>query len=122
MNCAACGHTNPERAKFCLECGTPFASRCASCGVELPAAAKFCLECGTPTSAAPRSASPPAAPRTDTRKVVTIVFADLVGSTALHERLERRVRAALHGVVLRRDARRGRVARRHRHAAARATA
>ena len=46
MNCASCGHTNPERAKFCLECGAPIAARCASCGTELPLAAKFCLECG----------------------------------------------------------------------------
>jgi class 3 adenylate cyclase/tetratricopeptide (TPR) repeat protein len=46
MNCARCGHTNPERAKFCLECGAPIAARCASCGTELPPAAKFCLECG----------------------------------------------------------------------------
>ncbi|MCX5739720.1 MAG: zinc ribbon domain-containing protein, partial [Proteobacteria bacterium] len=87
MNCAACGHTNPERAKFCLECGTPFASRCASCGIELPPAAKFCLECGTRTAPA-ASAPTPSPPNADTRKVVTIVFADLVGSTALHERLE----------------------------------
>ena len=89
MNCAACGHTNPERAKFCLECGTPFAVRCASCGLELPLAAKFCLECGTATAGAPsKPTSPAAADAADMRKVVTIVFADLVGSTALHERLE----------------------------------
>jgi hypothetical protein len=46
MNCTACGHTNPERVKFCLECGTPVAARCASCGCDLPQAAKFCGECG----------------------------------------------------------------------------
>lgn len=91
MNCAACGHTNPERAKFCLECGAPFAARCASCGIDLPPAAKFCLECGTPTAgSAAKSTLPPAAAAepADSRKIVTIVFADLVGSTALHERLE----------------------------------
>ena len=36
MNCAKCGCENPERAKFCLECGAAFAARCASCGTELP--------------------------------------------------------------------------------------
>ena len=46
MTCARCGHTTPERATFCLECGAPIAARCASCGTELPPAAKFCLECG----------------------------------------------------------------------------
>ncbi len=35
MKCSTCGHTNPERVKFCLECGTPVAVRCASCGTEL---------------------------------------------------------------------------------------
>jgi len=43
---------NPERTKFCLECGAPAAVRCASCGIDLPPAAKFCGECGTPTAPA----------------------------------------------------------------------
>jgi class 3 adenylate cyclase/tetratricopeptide (TPR) repeat protein len=69
MRCAACGHDNPERAKFCLECGVRFAATCAQCGTELPTGAKFCLECGTRVgvaahaAAAPdRAAAPPAAP------------------------------------------------------------
>ena len=49
MNCGACGHENPERAKFCLECGSGFALRCGGCATELPAGAKFCLECGVAT-------------------------------------------------------------------------
>jgi len=89
MNCATCGQANPERAKFCLECGAPVAARCASCGTELPPAAKFCLECGTRTAAAPPAPSPPPATRGGSaRKVVSIVFADLAGSTALQERLD----------------------------------
>ena len=47
MNCPSCGYDNPDRAKFCLECGDRFAARCRSCGTDLPAGAKFCLECGT---------------------------------------------------------------------------
>ena len=86
MTCSACGHANPERAKFCLECGAPVAARCASCATELPPAAKFCLECGTKVGDRPAAASPP--PDAGARKIVTIVFADLVGSTALHERLD----------------------------------
>jgi class 3 adenylate cyclase/tetratricopeptide (TPR) repeat protein len=46
MICSACHHENPERAKFCLECGARFAPSCPQCGTELPAGAKFCLECG----------------------------------------------------------------------------
>ena len=93
MTCLGCGHANPERAKFCLECGTAFAARCPSCGTELPAAAKFCLECGTPvpgTKGLATASSPPPNPSQPSaaRKVVTILFADLAGSTALQERLD----------------------------------
>ena len=102
MTCAGCGHANPDQAKFCLECGAALGVRCAQCGTELPPAAKFCLECGARTAAAP-----PPAREGGARKVVSIVFADLVGSTALHERLDaesarrlmERYYAALRGAV-----------------------
>jgi class 3 adenylate cyclase/tetratricopeptide (TPR) repeat protein len=44
---------------------------CRSCGAELTPAARFCASCGAPVSAG-----------SDERKVVTVLFADLVGSTA----------------------------------------
>ncbi|MFH8515190.1 adenylate/guanylate cyclase domain-containing protein [Streptomyces gelaticus] len=50
---------------------------CTSCRHELPAAARFCPSCGTPCP------SPAAAAPEDERKLVTAVFCDLVGSTAL---------------------------------------
>jgi class 3 adenylate cyclase len=53
---------------------------CPSCRTENPGAAKFCLECG---AALVRAAS-----GGDERKLVTIVFADVAGSTALSERLD----------------------------------
>ena len=43
---------------------------------------RFCGACGSSLT------SPPAAEKAQARKVVTIVFADLIGSTALHERLD----------------------------------
>src|ERR671910_3504029 len=46
---------------------------CRSCGADLPAAARFCASCGTPVSAALAR---------DERKVVSVLFADIVGSTA----------------------------------------
>ena len=61
MRCAACRHENPERAKFCLECGARLAASCPQCGTELPAGAKFCLECGHRVAAPPEAAAPPAA-------------------------------------------------------------
>ena len=47
MKCASCQHDNPDRARFCLECGVAFTLQCLSCNSELPPNAKFCLECGT---------------------------------------------------------------------------
>ncbi|WP_335980895.1 adenylate/guanylate cyclase domain-containing protein [Streptomyces sp. CA2R106] len=50
---------------------------CTACDAELPAEARFCPSCGTP------AAPGPAGVRQEERKVVTVVFCDLVGSTAL---------------------------------------
>jgi class 3 adenylate cyclase len=54
---------------------------CPSCGHENAPGAKFCSECGT------KLAVEPASGRTE-RKVVTVLFADLVGFTAQAERLD----------------------------------
>jgi class 3 adenylate cyclase len=53
---------------------------CASCGHENSASAKFCEECGAPLAAAP--------PAQEQRKVVTVLFCDITGSTALGEQLD----------------------------------
>ncbi len=52
--------------------------RCASCGQESPDGFRFCGNCGAPFSE-------PTAPAREVRKVVTVVFCDLSGSTALGE-------------------------------------
>src|SRR3954466_14885415 len=57
LTCPACGESNPQRAKFCLECGSPLVA-----------------------AAAP--------PSHESRRTVTVVFADMVGFTRLGERLE----------------------------------
>ncbi len=44
--CPSCGKSVPA-GKFCLECGTPFATKCPNCGADVPTGGKFCLECGT---------------------------------------------------------------------------
>jgi class 3 adenylate cyclase/tetratricopeptide (TPR) repeat protein len=63
---------------------------CASCGQENPDGFKFCGGCGTPLVA-------PAPPR-EVRKVVTIVFCDLTGSTALGDRTDpEALRATMRG-------------------------
>ncbi len=85
MDCASCGRANRPAARFCAGCGNALAPRCPACGAEAPLDARFCEACGATLDARPVDAGagqPPA------RKVVTIVFADLIGSTALQERLD----------------------------------
>jgi class 3 adenylate cyclase/tetratricopeptide (TPR) repeat protein len=53
---------------------------CANCGQENPDVARFCLACG-----AALAASPPAG---EERKVVSVLFADLVGFTSRAEQLD----------------------------------
>jgi class 3 adenylate cyclase/tetratricopeptide (TPR) repeat protein len=55
--------------------------RCPRCGEENADRARFCSNCATPLGE-------PEAPAADTRKVVTVVFSDVTGSTALGERLD----------------------------------
>src|SRR4249920_161260 len=50
---------------------------CVSCGVESPPEARFCMSCGTELVRVE--------PAREQRKVVTVLFCDLVGSTALGE-------------------------------------
>jgi class 3 adenylate cyclase len=59
----------------------PAVKRCPSCGEENADRARFCSNCATALGELD-------APAADVRKVVTIVFADVTGSTALGERLD----------------------------------
>src|SRR5262249_31774457 len=78
--CPACRAENPDSARFCSSCGSSLGGACRSCGADLPAAARFCPACGASTAAP--------AMRGEERKVVTVLFADLVGFTSSAERLD----------------------------------
>ena len=88
MICASCARDNPADARFCMHCAAPLPRRCVQCGIELPAVACFCPQCAHPVAAATAQSPVHAATSVEARKVVTIVFADLAGSTGLHERLD----------------------------------
>jgi class 3 adenylate cyclase/tetratricopeptide (TPR) repeat protein len=96
--CAACGTANAAGRRFCLECGGPLAAACPSCGASNEAGAKFCGNCGGRIAAGgPPARGGPAdtelAARDDgaragsgaiaERRLVSVLFADLVGFTAL---------------------------------------
>jgi class 3 adenylate cyclase/tetratricopeptide (TPR) repeat protein len=92
MSAPVCGHDNPPRAKFCLECGASLIRQCSHCQAELPPNAKFCLECGASAGAVDtRSSAQPTdaehAPAGE-RRQLTVLFCDLVGSTPLSQQLD----------------------------------
>jgi len=86
VTCPSCGTENREGRKFCSECGTALASACPSCGAANEPGEKFCGDCGAALTAAPspqpRAASSP--PQAE-RRLVSVLFADLVGFTTLSE-------------------------------------
>ncbi len=91
-------------------------ARCARCGRALGATHKFCPNCGAPVRTVTSPASPGAGPSLqvsefeavrleEERRRVTVLFADLSGSTALAERLDpedlRQIMGSLFGALAR---------------------
>ena len=107
MRCPSCTAENAAARRFCAECGAPFPSPCPACGFENEPTAKFCGGCGKPIgeTAAPPLVTPPSPPRVEAaeRRQLTVMFCDLVGSTALSARLDpedlREVIGAYHRAV-----------------------
>jgi class 3 adenylate cyclase/tetratricopeptide (TPR) repeat protein len=89
VRCSVCGTQNEAGRKFCMECGAALARGCPSCGMSNPPTAKFCGECGALlTQGSATAAAAPGAlrePATTERRLVSIMFADLVGFTSLSE-------------------------------------
>jgi class 3 adenylate cyclase len=78
MRCEACGSENREGRRYCAQCGAELTLACPACGAANEPGDRFCGACGTAMEAAP---APPAA--TTERRMVSVLFADLVGFTAL---------------------------------------
>ena len=114
MKCTNCRHENPPGQKFCGECGGRLEAVCPSCQASNPPGQKFCGECGAPLAAKPasvdiapaHSADRFASPESYTpkhlaekiltskaaiegeRKIVTVMFSDVSGFTAMSETLD----------------------------------
>jgi class 3 adenylate cyclase/tetratricopeptide (TPR) repeat protein len=108
MKCLNCSFENSADAKFCEHCGKPMERACPNCAYPVSAVARFCKNCGFDLKATTPSISPQqaiidryvtselatklAAARTSTiegeRRIVTILFADIKGSTAMAEQLD----------------------------------
>ncbi len=80
--CPACGGETPRRARYCPECAAPLSEShwvsCPACESANSIRARFCSECGAHLASVAEAE----------RRVITVLFADLTGFTALAERLD----------------------------------
>ncbi|MGE0659651.1 MAG: adenylate/guanylate cyclase domain-containing protein [Reyranellaceae bacterium] len=100
MNCAKCHAVNAPGRRFCSRCGAALAAACSSCGFENGPDDRFCGGCGRPVAGAAASGAPAAtegpivsrigghlqqapAAMDGQIKIVTVLFADIRGSTAM---------------------------------------
>ncbi|HEV7734371.1 MAG TPA: adenylate/guanylate cyclase domain-containing protein [Candidatus Binatia bacterium] len=110
MRCVTCGVELIPGKQFCHACGTKAATHCRACDAVLDPAFRFCPDCGTQVDAGsdvpppvvdplagmlarrrqvstPTVVSSPSAVEGE-RKLVTVLFCDLVGSVAIAEKLD----------------------------------
>ncbi len=114
MKCPNCSNENASDARFCENCGQPLERACPQCGAPVSPHARFCKNCGfnlagatarpapvghsEPLDALRRAAPPNVAAKIlaerdrtalqGERKLVTALFVDIVGSTALAEQMD----------------------------------
>lgn len=107
MKCSRCGHENPDGSKFCAQCGNQLARVCPVCSTPARPDDKFCSNCGNKltqdSSEAPERDHTRYAPEAmldkieearsgramqGERRTVTMLFADIKGSTAAAESLD----------------------------------
>jgi class 3 adenylate cyclase len=78
--CAACGVENAASRKFCGGCGTSLALVCGACQSLNEPGTRFCGECGSALESVSTKDT-----RAAERRLVSVLFADLVGFTTLSE-------------------------------------
>ena len=109
MNCPNCQTDNPDEARFCSNCGNSLTQVCPNCSTENSITANFCSNCGKPLMGADQGADTSqdkllqyipkelldklesaraGQTMAGERRVVTILFCDVKGSTAAAEKID----------------------------------
>ncbi len=87
MRCPHCQVENAPANAFCIGCGHGLTRRCARCSHDNPPDARFCSQCSAPLDYGSSHLGSRSATEGE-RRLVTVLFADLTGSTALIEGLD----------------------------------
>jgi class 3 adenylate cyclase len=82
-SCPRCGYENDAAQSFCGSCGSRLVLICGACGATSPLEFRFCGSCGAELRLGFEGQ-----PSGEERRVVTVLFADLVGFTSRAERLD----------------------------------
>ena len=90
VTCSGCRSETAPGFAFCPRCGRRLPSPCAACGFACEPDFAFCPRCGAPVESKkiPAPVKPDGTGREADRRLVTVLFADLSGFTALAERLD----------------------------------
>lgn len=107
IRCSSCQTTVPDGAKFCSSCGSPLTTTCPECGMDLAAGANFCVNCGRQLAEeetdsgraqlhryipkellAKLEATQTSGGMQGERRVVTMLFCDVAGSSTAAENLD----------------------------------
>jgi class 3 adenylate cyclase/tetratricopeptide (TPR) repeat protein len=81
MRCNTCSAENRDGRRFCAQCGAPLQLTCPACGAQNEPGDRFCGACGAELAERPQHVAAPVSER----RMVSILFADLVGFTPLTE-------------------------------------
>src|SRR5215510_14547627 len=104
MRCSSCDSIITLESNFCDVCGARIVSQCPQCGADNRAGANYCRNCGERLAAEgvnePKKINPSQSNAIDSRmdtsgrviaeerKRVTVLFADIRGSTAFIEKVD----------------------------------
>jgi class 3 adenylate cyclase len=88
--CPACAADVPAGARFCGQCGIRLSPVCLQCGAPGVAGQRCCVKCGAVIDAKPMPADPALVVQTGEadRRLMTVLFCDLVGSRDIAARYD----------------------------------
>src|ERR1700675_4861044 len=90
MRCQKCSAENREDANFCTHCAASLRRLCTECRCENPPEARFCMQCAAhlDNATAVREEAETAENLIGERRHLTVLYCDLVGSTAIAAELD----------------------------------